>query len=76
MALEQQRPAAGLLHHSDRGIQYAAAAYHQYLAGTHIIPSLSSKGIWRDHAPIKSFFHTLKTERVHLSICDTRDQAK
>ena len=44
MAPERQRPAAGLVHHSDRGIQYAAEAYRQHLAAAHILPSMSRKG--------------------------------
>ena len=44
MALERQRPAAGLVHHSDRGIQYAAEAYRQRLATANITPSMSRKG--------------------------------
>ena len=76
MALERQRPAAGLLHHSDRGIQYAAEAYRQSLAAAHIIPSMSRKGNCWDNAPMESFFHTLKTERAHHHFYHTRDQAK
>jgi putative transposase len=44
MALERQHPVAGLLHHSDRGIQYAAEAYRQSLAAANIVPSMSRKG--------------------------------
>jgi putative transposase len=76
MALERQRPAAGLVHHSDRGIQYAAEAYRQNLASADILPSMSRKGNCWDNAPMESFFHTLKTERVHHRVYDTREQAK
>ena len=76
MALERQRPAAGLLHHSDGGIQYAAEAYRQNLAAPHILPSMSRKGNCWDTAPMESFFHALKTELVHHRMYDTRDSAK
>jgi transposase InsO family protein len=76
MALERQSLAAGLLHPSDRGMQYAAEAYRQVLATANIIPSMSRKGHCWDSAPMESFFHDLKTERVHHRIYATRDQAR
>jgi transposase InsO family protein len=76
MALERERPALGLLHHSDRGIQYAAEAYRQMLLTANMTPSMSRKGNCWDNAPIEGFFHTLKTERLHHRVYDTRDQAK
>ena len=76
MAVERQRPAPGLIHHSDRGIQYAAEAYRSALARSGITPSMSRKGDCWDNAPMESFFHTLKTERVHHRVYATRDQAR
>ena len=76
MAVERQRPAPGLIHHSDRGIQYAAEAYRSALARSGITPSMSRKGDCWDNAPMESFFHTLKTERVHHRAYATRDQAR
>ena len=76
MALERQRPGAGLIHHSDRGIQYAVEAYRQTLAAANIAPSMSRKGNCWDNAPMESFFHTLKTERVHHRIYATKEQAR
>ena len=76
MAIERQRPAPGLIHHSDRGIQYAAEAYRQALARSGISPSMSRKGDCLDNAPMESFFHTLKTERVHHRIYPTRANAR
>jgi transposase InsO family protein len=76
MAVERQRPAPGLIHHSDRGIQYAAEAYRSALARAGITPSMSRKGDCWDNAPMESFFRTLKTERVHHRIYATRDQAR
>jgi transposase InsO family protein len=65
-----------LIHHSDRGIQYAAEAYRSALARSGITPSMSRKGDCWDNAPMESFFHTLKTERVHHRVYATRDQAR
>ena len=76
MALERQRPAPGLIHHSDRGIQYAAEAYRSALVRSGITPSMSRKGDCWDNAPMESFFHTLKTERVHHRVYATRADAR
>ena len=76
MAVERQRPAPGLIHHSDRGIQYAAEAYRSVRARSGITPSMSRKGDRWDNAALESFFHTLKTERVHQCVYATRDQAR
>lgn len=76
MAIQRQRPAPGLIHHSDRGIQYAAEAYRSALARAGVTPSMSRKGDCWDNAPMESFFHTLKTERVHHRVYATRDQAR
>ena len=76
MAIARQRPAPGLIHHSDRGIQYAAEAYRGALAAAGINPSMSRKGDCWDNAPMESFFHTLKTERVHHRLYATRAEAR
>jgi len=76
MAIKRQKPAAGLIHHSDRGIQYAADAYRSMLARSGITPSMSRKGDCLDNAPMESFFHTLKTERVHHRLYATRAHAR
>jgi transposase InsO family protein len=68
--------APGLIHRSDRGIQCAAETYRQALAGSGITPSMSHKADCWDNAPIESFFHTLKIERVHHRVYPTRDQAR
>ena len=62
MALRQRRPATGALHHSDRGVQYASAAYRQLLADHNITCSMSRLGDCWDNAVVESFFATLKTE--------------
>ena len=65
MAAQRQRPAPGLVHHSDRGSQYAAEAYGKHLAGMKVRPSMSRTACCYDNAPMESFFHTLKVELVH-----------
>ncbi|MGY0750033.1 DDE-type integrase/transposase/recombinase, partial [Azospirillum argentinense] len=65
MALQRQRPAPGLLHPSDRGCQYASAAYRKALKSHGITPSMSRKGNCWDNAPMESFFGSLKSELVH-----------
>lgn len=65
MAIRQQRPAAGLIHHSDRGVQYAAHDYRSALVAAGMTASMSRKADCWDNAPMESFFHTLKTELVH-----------
>lgn len=65
MAAQRQRPALGLICHSDRGSQYAAGAYVDYLAVIGAAPSMSRTGNCYDNAPMESFFHTLKVELVH-----------
>jgi transposase InsO family protein len=56
MAIVRQRPAPGLIHHSDRGVQYAAEPYRLALARSGITPSMSRKGDCLDNAPMESFF--------------------
>lgn len=66
MALTRRRPAAGLLHHSDRGVQYACEAYRQSLEGHGIVCSMSRRGDCYDNAMMESFHSTLKSELVYL----------
>src|ERR1700720_3854093 len=65
MAIQRRRPGAGLIHHSDRGSQYAAGDYRDILQAATIVQSMSRKGNCWDNAPMESFFGTLKTELVH-----------
>jgi transposase InsO family protein len=65
MALAHRRPTGALLHHSDRGVQYASDAYRSLLAEHGIEPSMSRKGNCWDNAVVESFFSTLKRELVH-----------
>jgi transposase InsO family protein len=76
MAISAQRPGAALIHHSDRGIQYASHDYRAALAADGITASMSRKGNCYDNAPMESFFHTLKTERVHHRQYATRAEAQ
>jgi len=76
MAIARRNPAAGLLHHSDRGVQYACDDYRHLLASHQMRVSMSGKGDCWDNAPMESFWGTLKTELVHHEQYATRDQAK
>lgn len=76
MAIEQRQPPPDLLHHSDRGSQYAAGAYQARLAEHGMIASLSRKGNCWDNAPMESFFDTLKSELVYRTHFETREQAR
>jgi transposase InsO family protein len=76
MALTNRQPRAGLLHHSDRGSQYAAMNYQQVLTRHGITPSMSRKGNCWDNACVESFFGTLKRELVYHRHYATRDEAK
>lgn len=65
MAIQRQRPEAGLIHHSDRGVQGGSHDYRAVLSAAGIVGSMSRKADCYDNAPMESFFHTLKTELVH-----------
>ena len=72
MALGQRRPARGLLHHSDRGCQYASAEYRSLLRVHGLEASMSRTGNPYDNALVESFFSTLKTECLHRHAAATR----
>jgi len=76
MAIQRQKPPPGLIHHSDRGSQYAAADYRKVLDAAGLIQSMSRKGNCWDHAPMESCFGTIKTELVHQASYPTRDAAR
>lgn len=75
MAIQHRQPRADLLHHSDRGVQYACEMYRSLLEKHGITPSMSRTGNCYDNAVAESFFGTLKTERVHKRRYRTRAQA-
>jgi len=75
MALRRQRPAPGLIFHSDRGVQYASAAFRDALASAGFRQSMSRKGDPYDNAVAENFFSCLKCEALHLAYFVTHDQA-
>ena len=75
MALANRKPLAGLLHHSDRGSQYAATSYQRLLGEHNITPSMSRTGNCWDNACVESFFGTLKRELVYHRHYATRGEA-
>jgi transposase InsO family protein len=76
MALCQRRPGPGLLHHSDRGSQYASETFQEALGAAGIVCSMSRRGNCWDNAVVESFFGTLKQELVHRCRFATRDVAR
>jgi transposase InsO family protein len=76
MAISRRKPPAGLLHHSDRGVQYACGLYRRLLLRHGIAPSMSRRGNCYDNACVESFFGTLKSELVHRTHYPTRRQAE
>jgi putative transposase len=76
MALYQRQPGGGLLHHSDRGCQYASFLIRNILDANQIQVSMSGKGNCYDNAVIESFWGTLKNEWVHHQKYQTRYQAR
>jgi transposase InsO family protein len=64
-AVGRQKPPEGLIHHSDRGREYASYAHQDLLTGYGILQSMSRSGNCWDNAYMESFFGTLKTELVH-----------
>jgi transposase InsO family protein len=76
MALTQQRPPPGLVHHSDRGVQYASQAYRQTLTQAGVVSSMSRRGNGYDNAAMESFWSALKRELVHRRHFATRASAR
>ena len=76
MALTDRQPSQGLLHHSDRGSQYASHEYQQLLAEHGVLSSMSRKGNCWDNAVAESFFASFKVELVYQSHWRTRSQAR
>ena len=75
-AVAREKPKDGLIHHSDRGRQYASYGYQALLKRYGITPSLSRKGNCYDNAYMESFFSTLKRELVHGERYRTREEAR
>ena len=76
MALTRRKPAAGLIHHSDQGVQYTCKAYQKDLQVAGIIVSMSRKGMPYDNAVMESFFASLKQELTHHEQFKDRDEAR
>ena len=75
-AARTRSPQAGLLHHSDRGCQYASTAYRRLLSSLKALPSMSSAGNCYDNAAMESFWSTLKTEWLHQQHFQTPQEAR
>lgn len=76
MAFDRRHPAPGLLHHSDRGSQYASGRYQHALQGMRMTCSMSRKGDCFDNAVVESFFASLKREECDGAAYLTRDIAR
>ena len=76
MAVTGQLPGAGLIAHSDRGVQYASEHYQRTLTTHGIECRMSRRGDCWDNAPAESFFATLKKELVHHEVYETRTEAR
>jgi len=76
MAYWHRKPGKGLIHHSDRGSQYAGNEYQKLLEQYGMVCSMSRKGDCWDNAVVESFFHSLKTEWTTDILYKTRDEAR
>lgn len=76
MAYWRRKPDAGLLHHSDRGSQYACGEYQKRLKDYKMAVSMSRKGDCWDNAPVERFFRSLKSERLSACRFGTRKAAE
>lgn len=76
MAWFRKKPVAGLIHHSDRGSQYASQAFQGKLQEYGMVCSMSRKGNCWDNAPTESWFNSFKNERVHGLRYETHDEMK
>lgn len=76
MAVDHRRPDAGLVHHSDRGSQYASYVYQDALDDNGTVCSMSRKGDCWDNAVVESFFGTIKEELIHRHAWPTKARAK
>ena len=75
-ALATREPAEGLVHHTDRGSQYASRDYRQALEAAGIQQSMSRKGNCWDNAPVESFFGTLEQELVRGDVWSSHRHAQ
>src|SRR6476661_6110213 len=75
-ALVKRRPAKGLIHHSDRGVQYACQSYRDALEAAGLVPSMSRKGNCYDNAAMEAFWSTLKREAMAESQTWSKDRVR
>ncbi len=75
-AVEAEKPKPGLIHHSDRGVQYACTDYREELEKSGMTPSMSAKGYCYDNAFMESFFKTMKAEEVYLTEYETTEDVE
>jgi transposase InsO family protein len=75
-ALDRRRPPAGLIHHSDRGVQYASEAYQNLLQARGLVPSMSAAGHCYDNATMESFFSSLKRDLIHRQPWQTHQEVQ
>jgi len=75
MAINLRKPPPGLIHHSDRGSQYASLDYQKLLKQQGMVPSMSRKGNCWDNAPVERFFSSLKREWTSDLLYRTRQEA-
>ncbi len=76
MAIAKRDPGSGLIHHSDRGVQFASGAFQSILEEYDFRGSMSRKGDCWDNAVAESFFKTLKAELIRVSRYSSRDEAR
>jgi putative transposase len=76
MAVERRKPGEGLIHHSDRGSQYASNEYRELLKDYGMVCSMSRKGNCWDNAVAESFYSALKMELIHHKRYRTREEAR
>lgn len=77
MAIRARKPGVGVIHHSDRGVQYASLLYQEALLKAEMICSMSRKGNCWDNAVTESFFSTLKRELIYpIGIFVSREEAR
>jgi len=76
MAIQHRSPNAGLIHHSDRGIQYASEGFQDLLTANKFVCSMSRKGNCWDNACAESFFGSLKNEWIKNKIYETYEEGK
>jgi transposase InsO family protein len=76
MAFWRRKPDLGVIHHSDRGSQYASKEYRKHLSVMKMQQSMSRKGNCWDNSPTERFFHSLKHEQLNYEKFRTKEAAK